>query len=143
MPPTRPPQKTGPSRTGSTAQSARPVSRFRSSNRIASATIAGSDLGGKANLAFMSDQAAIYARTSGIDSKSVREQVDICRRRAQERSWHVRYILSDEGMSGGDPSRPGYNALWDHIQEQRIDVLVTWKIDRIARSLAEMSALEE
>lgn len=87
--------------------------------------------------------ALIYARTSGPDSMSARDQIDICRRRCQERGWQVRYVLKDEGMSGGDAERPGYQALWEHATSGSIGVLVTWKMDRIARSLAEMSNLEE
>lgn len=91
----------------------------------------------------MAVNAAIYARTSGPQSASIPDQISICRKRCEERGWKVRFILKDEGMSGGDPSRPGYQALWDHIDAGEVDVLVTWKMDRIARSLAEMASIEE
>lgn len=86
---------------------------------------------------------AIYTRHSTSKQKSVPAQVDLCRSRAQERDWDTRFILKDEGESGVDDTRPGYLRLLDLVASQRIDVVIVWKVDRLARSLAQLAALEE
>lgn len=86
---------------------------------------------------------AIYTRHSTSKQKSVPAQVDLCRSRAQERDWETRFILKDEGESGVDDTRPGYLRLLDLVASQRIDVVIVWKVDRLARSLAQLAALEE
>jgi DNA invertase Pin-like site-specific DNA recombinase len=50
---------------------------------------------------------------------------------------------SDPGFSGGDLKRPGLNELLRDIQEKKIDVVLTYKIDRLTRSSKDFYALIE
>lgn len=88
-------------------------------------------------------RAAIYARTSTAKQQTIDAQVALCRQRCRERGWKVKYILQDEGLSGVDSERPGFQRLMDLAEDQAIDVVVVWKIDRLARSLAHAAALED
>lgn len=87
-------------------------------------------------------RAATYARVSSARQKTIHEQTRLCRERCDERGWTVRYTLSDHAMEGDDPARPGFNRLMDLAERQAIDVVVVWKIDRIARSLEQAVVLE-
>ncbi|MCA1812039.1 MAG: recombinase family protein, partial [Halobacteriales archaeon] len=86
---------------------------------------------------------AIYARQSTPKQHSIDEQVLLCRQRAQERGWRVTHILKDDGLSGRDATRPAFQRLLDLAEQGLIDVVVAWKIDRLARSLAHAAAVEE
>ncbi|MEA3203583.1 MAG: site-specific recombinase, partial [Thermoplasmata archaeon] len=86
---------------------------------------------------------AIYARISTAKQNTIEEQVAQARQRCQERGWSVRYILKDEALSGRDASRPAFQRLLDLAESGSIDVVVIWKIDRLARSLAHAAAVEE
>ncbi|HWG89364.1 MAG TPA: recombinase family protein [Candidatus Thermoplasmatota archaeon] len=88
-------------------------------------------------------RAATYARVSSPKQKTVVEQTRICRERAEERGWKVAYVLQDQGLQGDDLERPAFQRLMDLAERHAIDVVVCWKIDRLARSLAHAVTLEE
>lgn len=86
---------------------------------------------------------ATYARVSSPKQKTVAEQTKLCRERAAERGWKVHYVIEDHGLQGDDLERPGFQRLMDLAERHAIDVVVCWKIDRLARSLSHAVALEE
>jgi site-specific DNA recombinase len=88
-------------------------------------------------------RAAVYARTSSPKQTTIPAQVRIARARAQERGWRVKYVLQDEALRGDDLTRPGFQRLIDLAERRAIDVVVVWKIDRLARSLSHAVAVEE
>jgi site-specific DNA recombinase len=49
----------------------------------------------------------------------------------------------DGGISGGTLERPGIQRLLDHIREDKVDVVVVYKIDRLTRSLMDFAKLVE
>ena len=49
----------------------------------------------------------------------------------------------DGGVSGGTLDRPALRLLLDDIRAGKIDVIVTYKIDRLTRSLADFAKLTE
>lgn len=87
--------------------------------------------------------AATYARTSTEQQKSCGEQQQQCRRLIDERGWKQRFRLQDEAHKGASPDRPAYKHLIEIVEEQRVDVVVTWKLDRMFRSLKEASTAQE
>jgi len=87
--------------------------------------------------------AGIYARISSPKQHSVDAQIADCRKRCEERGWPVRYILSDVDESGANPDRAGLLALLDHVAAGRVTHVVTWKIDRLARSLRQAAEIAE
>ena len=78
---------------------------------------------------------AVYARVSTPHQKTVPVQIDLCRAECERRDIKPRYILKDEGLSAKTEDRPGYQRLLNLIGERRIDAVVTWKLDRLVRSM--------
>jgi site-specific DNA recombinase len=67
--------------------------------------------------------------------KSIPAQLNLCRAECDRRGLSVRYVLKDEGISAKTEDRPGYQRLLDLVAERKIDALVTWKLDRLVRSM--------
>lgn len=88
-------------------------------------------------------RAASYARTSTVDQKSCNAQQELCRELIDKRSWKQHFRLQDEGQKGASTDRPGYQHLLELVEDERIDVAVTWKLDRMFRSLKEASSAQE
>ncbi|SLN74228.1 recombinase family protein [Oceanibacterium hippocampi] len=95
---------------------------------------------------------AIYTRTSSDENldqafNSLHAQREACeafiRSQASE-GWH---LLSDGyddgGFSGGTMDRPALKRLLDQVQENRIDIVVVYKIDRLTRSLTDFARIVE
>jgi site-specific DNA recombinase len=51
--------------------------------------------------------------------------------------------FDDRGYSGGTLERPALKRLIEHIEAQRVDVVVVYKIDRLSRSLMDFAKLVE
>ena len=82
-------------------------------------------------------QVAIYARVSTSDqdaSMQVAELHEYCRRK----SWHHVIDYVDAGWSGTKSSRPELNRLMADVRLGKIDCILTWKLDRLARSLVHL-----
>lgn len=87
--------------------------------------------------------AATYARTSTSLQQSCSTQQALCRQLIEQRGWRQRFKLQDEGEKGASPDRPGYNRLMEIVEERRVQVVVTWKLDRMFRSLKEASIAQD
>ncbi len=74
-----------------------------------------------------------YARVSG-DQQDLRAQLDALRAAGAERIY-------EERASGGRWDRPELHRLLDHLRPG--DVVVTWKLDRLTRSLKDLLHLLE
>jgi DNA invertase Pin-like site-specific DNA recombinase len=61
---------------------------------------------------------------------------------AERRGWEVK-VYRDHGQSGAKESRPGLDALLADIRRHKIDVLMVWSLDRLARSLRQLLNLAE
>jgi len=79
-------------------------------------------------------RAALYARVSTQD-QDVGLQLEELRRLAQQRGWEVIDEYTDQGVSGAKEGRPGLDRLLSDGQAGLFDVLLVWKLDRLARSL--------
>jgi DNA invertase Pin-like site-specific DNA recombinase len=80
---------------------------------------------------------AIYARVSTSDqdaSMQVAELCEYCRRKG----WREVSEYVDTGWSGAKSSRPELNRLMADVRLGRVDCILTWKLDRLARSLAHL-----
>lgn len=82
-------------------------------------------------------QAAVYARAPHLaehDRTSVEEQVAACRALADELGYTVAEdaVLSDVGPAS-TPSRPGVTALLGLVAARRVDAVVVYTVDRLAR----------
>ncbi len=77
---------------------------------------------------------ALYARVSTKD-QDVGLQLDELRAAAEQRGWEVVAEHIDDGVSGAKAKRPGLDALLGDAQAGKVDVVLVWKLDRLARSL--------
>jgi DNA invertase Pin-like site-specific DNA recombinase len=83
--------------------------------------------------------AAIYARVSTLDQQPENQLAEL-RRYSDARGWTaVEYV--DHGVSGAKDSRPALDRLVKEARRRRFDVVVTWKLDRLGRSLKHLITL--
>jgi DNA invertase Pin-like site-specific DNA recombinase len=79
---------------------------------------------------------AIYARVSttnngqdpSLQTNDLREYID-------RRGWTLAGEYVDSGVSGSRDRRPQLDALMDLARRRKVDVILTWKLDRWGRSL--------
>lgn len=84
----------------------------------------------------MSKRIAIYTRVSQ-DSQTTENQRCELLTVAERNSWEIVVEFTDEGISGakGREQRPGYDALMKAVARREIDLVATWAVDRLGRSL--------
>jgi DNA invertase Pin-like site-specific DNA recombinase len=95
---------------------------------------------------------AVYTRKSsdeGLEQEfnSLEAQREACeayiRSQAHEGWRLIPDRFDDGGFSGGSLERPALKTLLDLVREQRVDVIVIYKIDRLTRSLMDFAKLAE
>lgn len=93
---------------------------------------------------------AVYARVSVADSQdnkltSVDAQVEACRaciKNQQNLGWvMVEPAYTDDGVTGATLQRPALRALLDDVRQDKIDVVVVHRFDRLSRSLFDLTDL--
>lgn len=90
--------------------------------------------------------AAIYARTSSPTQRfgySIQEQVRQSLEHCETQGWNVQFVFKDEAESGRDMERAQFREMMARIEEGLIDVVVFWRLDRFARSLADLVRIED
>ncbi len=81
-------------------------------------------------------RAALYARVSTSNhGQDVGLQLEELRQLAQQRGWTIVGEFVDQGVSGTTTSRPALDAMLDAARRGKLDLIVTWKLDRLGRSL--------
>ena len=87
----------------------------------------------------MNRRAAIYVRVS-TDKQTVENQVAALRQIAERRGWEVVEQYHDAGISGakGRDSRPGLDQMLKDASRRKFDVIMSWAIDRLGRSLIDL-----
>lgn len=90
-------------------------------------------------------QAIIYARFSPRRNEetceSIETQIELCRAYCARKGYSVTAEYSDRAMSGKDGERPG---LWDALNAVKAGtVLVTYRLDRLARSVYLSHVIEQ
>ena len=86
---------------------------------------------------------AIYARQSAdkIDSISIETQIELCKRHIfPDEEFQV---FSDKGYSGANTSRPQFQKMLSLCREGIFSKIITYKLDRISRSLLDFVLLLE
>ncbi|MFZ5481056.1 MAG: recombinase family protein [Myxococcota bacterium] len=87
-------------------------------------------------------RAALYVRCS-TGHQDVGLQLDELRAVAAQRGWEVAGVYEDTGISGTERSRPALDRLIADCKAGRVDVVVVWKLDRLARSVVHVCTLAE
>lgn len=87
----------------------------------------------------MTKRAALYVRVS-TDRQTVENQTAKLTEIASARGWLVVEVYSDAGISGakGRKDRPGLDQMLKDAQRRRFDVVMSWSIDRLGRSLIDL-----
>ena len=90
-------------------------------------------------------RAIIYARySSDLQSEaSIEDQIEICRRYAQQQGWTVVNTYSDAAISGESRFRPSFQKLLADAGNNRFDVVICEAIDRLGRRLADTADLQD
>lgn len=85
---------------------------------------------------------AIYARVSTA-SQTVENQLIELRDAAKRLGWTVTHEVIDEGISGskGRCDRPGFDRIFELVDQKAVGVVMAWSVDRIGRSLQDLVAL--
>lgn len=92
-------------------------------------------------------RAFVYCRVSTQeqatdDHYSLGNQEARCRDYIKQRAWQLVKVLRDVG-SGKSAERDGYQELLAAIREQRVDVVVVYRLDRLSRNVVDVyNALE-
>lgn len=84
----------------------------------------------------MKRRAAIYARVS-TKGQTTENQMIALREVANRAGWEIVAEYIDEGISGakGREQRPQFDALSKAIIRREVDIVLSWSVDRLGRSL--------
>lgn len=87
----------------------------------------------------MTKRAALYLRVSQ-DSQTTENQRRELIAVAQRNNWEIVAEFCDEGISGakGRDQRPAYDALLKAVARREIDIVASWAVDRLGRSLQDL-----
>ena len=89
--------------------------------------------------------AAIYARVSPgrkTNGYSLEEQVRLSKEHCDRMGWKIQYVFTDNKVSGANIEREKFQLMMRKARQQAFDIIVFWKIDRFARSLADLVNIE-
>lgn len=92
-------------------------------------------------------RAVIYARISrapvGFDETSTPRQIANCRAFLAAKGWTEHGVRRDIDRSAYRPGvkREGFEALMEDVTSGAVDVVVTWKLDRLTRRLSDFERL--
>lgn len=87
----------------------------------------------------MTKRAALYLRVSQ-DSQTTENQRRELVAVAERNGWEIVAEFCDEGISGakGRDQRPAYDALLKAVARREIDIVASWAVDRLGRSLQDL-----
>src|SRR5437763_1149487 len=96
----------------------------------------------------MSSRAAIYARLSRDPTgaaESVDRQLADCRALAAREGWAAvtEYVDRDRSAYQRGVEREAYDQMFADVEAGRIDVVIAWKPDRLARRALDMAKLRD
>jgi len=80
---------------------------------------------------------AIYTRVS-TDSQTTQNQRLELESYCQRQGWSIVGVYDDSGISGTKSDRPALNRLLKDASQGKMDVVLVWKIDRLARSVVHL-----
>lgn len=91
---------------------------------------------------------AIYSRKSVFTGKgeSIENQIELCKEycNIHYKDKKIEYtIYEDEGFSGKNLNRPRFKELINDIKNNKFDILICYRLDRISRNVADFSSTLE
>ena len=85
---------------------------------------------------------AIYIRvsTSKQDTDNQRRELEAVAKRS---GWQVVEVFEDAGISGakGRDQRPGLDAMMKAVNAKKFDMVASWSVDRLGRSLTDLLSI--
>jgi DNA invertase Pin-like site-specific DNA recombinase len=84
-------------------------------------------------------QVALYTRVS-TDHQTTENQERELREIADRMGWTIAMVYTDAGVSGAKSraDRPGFDALCKDAARRRFDMVMSWSVDRLGRSLQDL-----
>ena len=86
-------------------------------------------------------RAAIYVRVSTIEQDTDLQETEL-QQYVESRGWEC-VVYRDKGQSGAKHDRPALNQMLHNLRRRKFDVMVVWKLDRLARSLKQLLIIGE
>ena len=86
-------------------------------------------------------RAAIYVRVSTNQQETEMQKAEL-KEYCDNRGWN-HTLYPDEGKSGARIDRPELNRMLADMRKRKIDVIVIWAFDRLARSLKQLLSIAE
>jgi site-specific DNA recombinase len=90
-------------------------------------------------------RAVIYTRVStdeqARDGLGLGIQLSRCRAYAEAHDWSVVETFTDAGVSGAKASRPALDEMLGYVQTRGVNIIVVAKLDRLGRSVRNLSQL--
>ena len=87
----------------------------------------------------LNKKAVIYARTATMDqakcSYSIDCQIAECKKFAVDNGYTIAKVFVEAGKSGINLERPAYKEMTEYCENNDIDVVIVWKLDRLTRNL--------
>ena len=85
--------------------------------------------------------AAIYVRCSTAEQETDMQETEL-REYCGRRGWEL-ILYRDKGQSGAKQDRPALNLLLHDLRKRKVDVVLVWSLDRLARSLKQLLTISE
>ena len=86
-------------------------------------------------------KAAMYVRVSTDEQETDMQEVEL-REYCEKRGWSC-VLYRDKAQSGAKNDRPALKQMLSDMRRRRFDVVVVWKLDRLARSLKQLLIIGE
>ena len=86
----------------------------------------------------VSKRVAIYVRVSTRRDQTTQNQTGELERFCERSGWQIVETYDDSGVSGSKSDRPSLSRMMKDAAQGRFDVVCVWKIDRLARSVADL-----
>ena len=86
-------------------------------------------------------RAAIYVRVSTIEQETDLQEHEL-REYCERRGWSC-VLYRDKGQSGAKNDRPALTTMMNDLRRRKVDVVVVWALDRLARSLKQLLSIAE
>jgi DNA invertase Pin-like site-specific DNA recombinase len=86
-------------------------------------------------------RAAVYVRVSTGDQDTEMQESEL-KEYCARRGWEA-ILYRDRGQSGAKQDRPALNSLLSDLRRRRVDIILVWSLDRLARSLKQLLTISE
>jgi DNA invertase Pin-like site-specific DNA recombinase len=86
-------------------------------------------------------RAAIYVRVSTAEQETYLQEHEL-QQYCESRGWSY-VVYRDKGQSGAKNDRPALTAMMNDLRRRKVDVVVVWALDRLARSLKQLLSIAE